>query len=92
MKFFHYRVIRDNKIMSNGGVTVCYDEETNKLGVAQCSPHDTYNKRLGRIKAGGRAKSKDAVEIIGDVESVTDIDDFIKMTFSNKDLARRVRS
>lgn len=34
-----------------------------KIGISQCSPKDQFIKKLGRIRAEGRANAKDAIII-----------------------------
>ena len=54
LRYYHYRLYQDDKMLANGGVTVCYDEDARRLGVAVCSWKDNYNKRVGRNIAKGR--------------------------------------
>lgn len=60
--FIHIRVkTPQGNILPNGGTTIAFqhDENSNNIlyAIAQCNPHDNYNKAYGRMKAAGRLKS-----------------------------------
>lgn len=62
VKFFHLRNLDENeRIEVKGGTTVAYqlNDQYQVVGfaTAQCHRKDTYCKRTGRAKAGGRLKS-----------------------------------
>lgn len=58
--------VRDLKLWhetpaAKGGVTICdilHDDEIVATGYAICRPDEAYNKRIGRIKAEGRARGE----------------------------------
>lgn len=61
MRFVHIRQRdKEGKLLPNGGFTVAYEvvptEEGSfvKYAVAKCSKRDTYNRKRGRLIAGGR--------------------------------------
>lgn len=61
VRFVHIRSRdKEGKLLPNGGFTVAYEvvgSETGsfiKYAVAKCSKRDTYNRKRGRLIAGGR--------------------------------------
>lgn len=44
-----------------GIIEMMGEEAQMRFGISRCSPNDQFIKRIGRIKAEGRARSKDAI-------------------------------
>lgn len=62
LAFRHVRVVKgDNKLCATGGFTIAAEfvgkDQIAAYAVAWCHNKDNYNKRVGRMKAGGRLKS-----------------------------------
>lgn len=63
-KFIHFRVMEDgeyggsNTPSARGGVTICYNPELRRIGIAVCSPEDNYCKKIGREISEGRMCNK----------------------------------
>ena len=75
MKFLHLRNYDGvGNTEPKGGTTVAYVDHGHGIysfAVAKCGPHDTYNKKLGRAKAGGKYQSVKHRYVI---EGIVDVD------------------
>ncbi|WEU67356.1 hypothetical protein [Xanthomonas phage JGB6] len=67
VKFLHLRLFHEGQVLSRGGRTIAYVENTDgtlTFATAACHPRDNYSKRLGRIKAQGLLKSSSRAQTV----------------------------
>jgi hypothetical protein len=66
IKYIHLRYHDvDGKLQSKGGATIAFvlNENVLTFAISECCPTDNFKKNIARARAGGRLKSKTAVQI-----------------------------
>ena len=75
-KFIKFSYINVKKINQTPSYTVAatydYDKGQFRFGIAKCSPKDQFVKKIGRIKAEGRAHSENAIIVNTLVGGITE--------------------
>ncbi len=81
MKFCHVRNFdAEGNVSPKGGTTIAYINAGHgiyRFAVAKCAPEDTYNKKYGRAKAGGKLQSPKHAQIVDKIKDVGDLVMFV---------------